>query len=185
MFSYFTTGWLATDPEDPTNYYNDANWSHARYDELYTAQNTELDPQTRLDQVHEMLRIFYDDAGYIPLYYSPDLQAYRNDRFEGWVRQPAEVGPVMFSNTSPSYLLLTPVGAGQATTTAATDPGDTTGDTTAGSTDPGGTTAGSTAPVTVAGSGSVTPWIIGGAAVVIVGVAVAAGRRRRSADERE
>jgi peptide/nickel transport system substrate-binding protein len=57
-----------------------------------------------------MLRIFYDDAVYFPLYYSPDLQAYRTDRFEGWLKQPAETGPVMFSNTSPSYFNLTPVG---------------------------------------------------------------------------
>ena len=27
------------------------------------------------------------------LAYSPDLQAYRTDRFTGWVRQPADIGP--------------------------------------------------------------------------------------------
>ena len=32
-----------------------------------------------------------------------DPQAYRTDRFEGWLRQPAEVGPVLFSNSSPTY----------------------------------------------------------------------------------
>ncbi len=43
------------------------------------------------------------------LYYSPDLQAYRTDRFEGWLRQPAEIGPVLFSNTSPTYANLQPI----------------------------------------------------------------------------
>jgi peptide/nickel transport system substrate-binding protein len=45
------------------------------------------------------------------MYLGPDLQAYRTDTFEGWVKQPAEVGPVIFSNSSPSYVLLAPTGA--------------------------------------------------------------------------
>ena len=52
----------------------------------------------------------YDAGVYYPIYYSPDLQAYRSDRFEGWIRQPADIGPVMFSNTSPSYFELQPIG---------------------------------------------------------------------------
>ena len=55
--------------------------------------------------------MFHDAAVYIPMYVAPDLQAYRTDTFEGWVKQPAEIGPVMFSNTSPSYVQLTPIGA--------------------------------------------------------------------------
>ena len=58
-----------------------------------------------------MLTMFHDAAVYIPMYIAPDLQAYRTDTFEGWVQQPAEIGPVMFSNTSPSYVQLTPIGA--------------------------------------------------------------------------
>ncbi|HLF43629.1 MAG TPA: ABC transporter substrate-binding protein [Acidimicrobiia bacterium] len=102
MLSYFTAAEVGN--------YNDANWTDPRYEELYLEQKEELDPDRRLEIVHEMLRIFYDSAVYIPLYIAPELQAYRTDRFDGWVRQPAEVGPVMFSNTSPSYVLLTPVG---------------------------------------------------------------------------
>ncbi len=48
-----------------------------------------------------MLTLFHDAAVYIPMYIAPDLQAYRTDTFEGWVKQPAEIGPVIFSNTSP------------------------------------------------------------------------------------
>ena len=129
-YDTFYWGWVPFDDPDPMLSYftsdelgnwNDANWSDPRYDELYVAQNQELDDDRRLEMVHEMLRIFYDSAVYIPLYYSPDLQAYRTDRFEGWIRQPAEIGPVMFSMSSPSYVQLTAVGAdtdGDATNTA-------------------------------------------------------------------
>ena len=44
-----------------------------------------------------MLTRWYRDAAYVVIDLSPDLQAYRTDRFEGWMRQPAEVGPVLFS----------------------------------------------------------------------------------------
>jgi peptide/nickel transport system substrate-binding protein len=110
MLSYFTEAELYN--------YNDANWFDPEFDALYAEQNQELDEATRIDMVHEMLAILNDAAVYIPMYLGPDLQAYRTDTFEGWVRQPADVGPVMFSNSSPSYVLLTPIGA------AADDGGD-------------------------------------------------------------
>lgn len=109
MLSYFTCGQLSSDPEDPTNYYNDANWCDPTFDEDYAAQNQELDLEQRKEIVARMLREFYDSATYNVLYYDGDLQAYRTDRFEGWLRQPAETGPVMFSNSSPSYANLTPI----------------------------------------------------------------------------
>ncbi len=104
MLSYFTEAELGN--------YNDANWFDPQFDQLYLEQKEELDPDRRLDIVHEMLTILHDAAVYIPMYLGPDLQAYRTDTFEGWVQQPAEIGPVMFSNSSPSYARLRPVGAG-------------------------------------------------------------------------
>jgi peptide/nickel transport system substrate-binding protein len=56
-----------------------------------------------------MLKVFYASATYYPIVYTPDLQAYRTDRFEGWTRQPADTGPVIFSNTSPTYSVLEPL----------------------------------------------------------------------------
>jgi len=56
-----------------------------------------------------MLKRFYDTAFYQVFVLSPDLEAYRTDRFKGWLRQPADVGPVIFSNSSPTYANLTPV----------------------------------------------------------------------------
>jgi len=102
MLSYFTEAELYN--------YNDANWTDPAYEQLYLEQKEELDPERRVEIVQEMLTILHDAGVYISLYLSPDLQAYRTDTFTGWVRQPAEIGPVFFSNSSPSYALLTPIG---------------------------------------------------------------------------
>ena len=110
QLSYFQCDQIAP-PDDPTNYYNDANWCSPEYDKLYKEQNTELDKAKRLDIVHEMLTLFYDSASYVVLEYSPDIQGYRTDRFEGWLQQPSKIGPVIFSNTSPSYFNLKLVGS--------------------------------------------------------------------------
>jgi peptide/nickel transport system substrate-binding protein len=109
MLSYFTCGQVSSDPKDPTNYYNDANWCDHTYDKLYTEQKTELDHAKRVQIVHEMLTRFYKAAVYNVLASSPDLQAYRADRFSGWIRQPVNIGPVLFSNTSPTYFALKPL----------------------------------------------------------------------------
>jgi peptide/nickel transport system substrate-binding protein len=109
MLSYFTCGQVSSDPKDPTNYYNDANWCDKQYDALYKQQKVERDKATRLDLVHQMLTRFYESAVYDVLYTYPDLQAYRKGKFTGWIRQPEGTGPVIFSNTSPTYANLKPV----------------------------------------------------------------------------
>ena len=109
MLSYFKCDQLSLDASDFSNYYNDSGICDEEYDKLYVEQNTELDPEKRQALVHEMLTRFYTSAGYIVTATSPDLQAYRTDRFAGWVKQPAETGPVLFSNTSPTYWNLTPI----------------------------------------------------------------------------
>ena len=111
MLSYFTCDQVASDPEDPTNYYNDANYCDPEYDKLYKQQNVELDPEKRKDLVHQMLTRFQESAVYHVLHTYPDTQAYRKDTFEGFVRQPAETGPVIYSNSSPSYAVMKPVAA--------------------------------------------------------------------------
>lgn len=104
MLSYFTEAELGN--------YNDANWFDPAYDEMYAAQKTEVDPDRRVEIVHDMLTLFHDAAIYVPMYIAPDLQAYRTDTFEGWIKQPADIGPVIFNNTSPTYVALTPTGDG-------------------------------------------------------------------------
>ena len=58
MLSYFTCDQVASDPEDPTNYYNDANYCDPEYDKLYQQQKVELDRDKRVEIVHEMLTRF-------------------------------------------------------------------------------------------------------------------------------
>ena len=184
MLSYFTEAELGN--------YNDANWFSPEFDAMYVEQNQEVDPGRRLEIVEDMLKLLYDEAVYFPLWYSPDLQAYRTDRFEGWVRQPAEIGPVMFSNSSPSYAVLTPVGE-------ATDPDASSGTTDGGTTDtaspdPDATDGGDTTATTV-GDSAESEDDAGGVNGVVVGIGIAAvavllgglamSRRRKSVDERE
>ena len=160
MLSYFTCDQVSQDPDDPTNYYNDANLCDPEYDRLYEQQKVELDPDRRREIVHEMLTRFYEQAVYFPLYYQADLQAYRKDRFTGWKRQPEGTGPVLFSNTSPSYTSLKLASASG-------------GDGASGGGDDGG-----------GGSSGIV--IIGGAVAVVGAAGVMwALMRRRTADERE
>jgi peptide/nickel transport system substrate-binding protein len=111
MLSYFTCDQIADDPENPTDYYNDANYCDPGYDKLYEQQKVELDDQKRLDIVHEMLQRQAEWGVYFTLYTEPNSQAYVKDRFEGWVKQPAETGPVLYTNSSPTYARLKPVSA--------------------------------------------------------------------------
>ena len=104
MLSYFTSAQVTTDPEVPL--YNDANWCNEEYDALYEQQKVELDPDKRREIVQQMLKIFYEDAPYVVLYQYDILQSIRQDRWTNFVRQPAETGPVLFTNTSPAYVEL-------------------------------------------------------------------------------
>jgi peptide/nickel transport system substrate-binding protein len=111
MLSYFTCDMVSSDPEDPTNYYNDANYCDPEYDKLYQQQKVELDREKREEIVHEMLARVQQWGVYHVLYTYPDTQAYRKSAFEGFVQQPAKTGPVFYSNTSPSYSLMKAVTA--------------------------------------------------------------------------
>jgi peptide/nickel transport system substrate-binding protein len=110
MLSYFTCDQVTTEVDNPL--YNDANWCNADYDALYVQQNQELDRAKRVDLVHQMITLFHNEATYVVLYHDADTQAYRTDRFQGWLQQPKDTGPVLFSNSSPSYFNLKPVGSG-------------------------------------------------------------------------
>ena len=206
MLSYFTAAELYN--------YNDANWTNARYDELYLEQKAEVDPDRRLEIVQEMVRIIHDDAAYVVLWYSPDLQAVRTDRFEGFVRQPADIGPVIFSQSSPSYAMLRPIGSGeeqptddpdassppQGTTdddttdagsspdTPVTDDSTTAGDTTdepAGGDATGGDAESESGDDDDGGNGALVAVVIIGAVIVLGAVGVLIAKRKGSADDRE
>jgi peptide/nickel transport system substrate-binding protein len=109
MMSYLTCDQVPEEPDDGR--YNDAFFCDEEYDRLFNAQRVELDEDTRVELVHDALQRFYDESPYVVLYKQDTIQAYRNDHFDGFVRQPAETGPVIYTQSDPSYALIEPVGS--------------------------------------------------------------------------
>jgi peptide/nickel transport system substrate-binding protein len=186
MLSYFTEAELGN--------FNDANWSDPRFEELYLEQQSEVDEARRIELVHEAVRLIYDNGGYIALWYSVDIQAYRTDKFEGFVRQPADIGPVIFSQSSPSYALLRPIGTTEPTSESTGDESTAEESTADDGTTPDDGTSEATGEATGDGTGSTDDDGGGnGAVIAIVIIALAAvglggfalAKRRKSADERE
>jgi peptide/nickel transport system substrate-binding protein len=68
----------------PTGY-NETGYSNPHYDELFNQQSAEMDKNKRLQMVWEMQQIVHDDVPYIIPYYPMAVQAYRTDRFTGWL----------------------------------------------------------------------------------------------------
>ena len=174
MLSYFTCAQVTTDAASAG--YNDANWCSEEYDKLYEQQNQELDRDKRIEIVHQMLTLFHNESTYVVLYHDADTQAYRTDRFTGWVQQPKGTGPVLFTNTSPSYWSLAPIGEAGGTETTVTGSTDNGTGTTVvsdggGSSDSGGNT------------GVIIAIVVGVALILIAGALVV--RAQRSRDDRE
>ncbi|NJC98745.1 MAG: ABC transporter substrate-binding protein [Anaerolineae bacterium] len=75
---------VMTTDEIPTGS-SETGYSNPEYDELYYQQAAELDLQTRKDLVWQMQQIVFDDAVYIIPFYAQNVQAFRKDRFTGWI----------------------------------------------------------------------------------------------------
>ncbi len=164
QLSYLTCGQVPETGDDGR--YNDAFWCNQEYDALYESQRVELDPAQRIAQIKEAQQILYTEAPYVVLYEPVTLQAYRNDRFTGFVKQPADTGPVIYSQSDPSYMLVEPV---------VSTSGGGSGDGASGTNDSDD------------GGSSSTGIIIGliVAVIVIGGGGYLIARRSRTADERE
>ncbi|MDH4334566.1 MAG: ABC transporter substrate-binding protein [Chloroflexota bacterium] len=77
--------------EIPTGF-SETGYCNPDYDELYVRQGVEPDHQARVAIVHEMQQILVDDVVYMIPYYASSTQAYRSDRFTGWVTGPTTIG---------------------------------------------------------------------------------------------
>ncbi len=143
------------------------------YDDLYAQQLSEFDRQKRIDIVKKMQAKLYDQATLVILGYDNALEAFRKDRFEGFPKQPAEDGVIMFQQSYWGFLGATPKGEGPVPvydgSQGATSGGDTTEAAGEDSSDTG-----------------LILGIVGGVIVVVlvVGLLVARGRRK-TADDRE
>jgi len=90
---------VMTTDEIPTGS-SETGYSNPEYDALFLEQATELDLNKRVELVHQMQQIVFDDVVYIIPYYDPNIQAYRTDRFTGWI-----TGQSKLELSDPSSLL--------------------------------------------------------------------------------
>jgi peptide/nickel transport system substrate-binding protein len=75
---------VMTTDEIPTGS-SETGYSNSEFDELYYEQASELDLQRRIDLVWRMQEIVHEDVVYIIPYYAENVQAYRTDRFTGFI----------------------------------------------------------------------------------------------------
>lgn len=115
-FDLFIWGWYVEfDPSlmlsvltsDQIMWWSDTFFANPEYDALYREQERLLDQEERQEVVHKMQRLVYEEAPYIVLWYGPDLQAYRTDRFKGFTEVP-QGGLVINTYTVATYENLQP-----------------------------------------------------------------------------
>lgn len=85
---------------------NDVYYSNKAYDETYDKQLREMDEKKRKEYIDELQKTFYEDCGYLILWYQDKLQAYRTDTWEGWVDAD---GGVIYNVTYDNYVNIKPV----------------------------------------------------------------------------
>jgi peptide/nickel transport system substrate-binding protein len=90
---------------------SDSFFCDPAYDALYNRQKTEIDPAQRAATVKAAEKLVYDKAPYAVTFYYDDLEAYRTDRFTGFVPQPSPNGALLFQYGAWSYLNVRPVAA--------------------------------------------------------------------------
>ncbi|MFM7146205.1 MAG: ABC transporter substrate-binding protein [Actinomycetales bacterium] len=179
MLSTFTCG--ARSYEDGGTVYanlSDSFFCDPEYDRLFDAQAKETDFTKRQSIVERMQQMLYDDAPYLVTYYANGLQAYRNDRFTGWVSQPTQDGTLIYQWGSWSYFNVQPVSAsGSASGSASASASPQT----AQSQDPQERPQ-AEAQSNGIGVGLLLPVLAGAAVIVLIIIVVV---RRRGADSRE
>jgi len=81
---------VMTTDEIPTGS-SETGYSNSEFDDMYYQQASEMDFETRKELVWKMQQIAFDDVVYIIPYYDPALQAFRTDRFTGWITDQPKV----------------------------------------------------------------------------------------------
>ena len=137
--------------------WSDTCWSNEEYDRLYEEQQTTSSKEERQAIIEQMQQIFYEEVPQIVLWYDNDLQAYRSDRWSGFVRSPEPDskgwgGNLLYQYTPYSYATIQPA---------------------------------SESAGTVGGSGGASPIVWAGIAVAVVAVVggVMLVRRRRETED--
>lgn len=81
---------VQTTAEIPTGY-NETGYSNPEFDALYDQQAVELNLEARKEIVWKMQEIAFNDVVYIIPYYEQSIQAYRTDKFTGWLTDFAKI----------------------------------------------------------------------------------------------
>lgn len=68
--------------------WSDSGYTNAKYDQLYLDQQTTVDRNARQKIIWQMQEIAFNDRPYVILWYEDFLQAYRTDRFKGFIESP-------------------------------------------------------------------------------------------------
>ena len=96
---------LSVYTKDQIANWSDTGWWDQEYDQLYKDQDAVTDPQERLEMVHRMQEILYEQCPVIPFGYGKDLDVYNTADWEGWVKMPGGTGSVAnmwnYLNVSP------------------------------------------------------------------------------------
>jgi peptide/nickel transport system substrate-binding protein len=79
--------YIVTTDEIPTGN-SETGYSNPDYDKLFKEQEITVDKAKRNEILHKMQGILVRDAPYIIPYYAQTVEAYRSDKFQGWVIDP-------------------------------------------------------------------------------------------------
>lgn len=71
---------------------SDCFWANEEYDKLFALQRTQINEAERLDTVHRLQQINYENCGYIVLLSKIKVQAYVNTKWEGFIAWPNNNG---------------------------------------------------------------------------------------------
>ncbi len=97
------------DGEDIYANLSDSFYCDEEYDSLFEKQSVETDSAARAEIVKQMQQKLYDDSPYLVTFYYDNYEAYRSDRFTGFVPQPDPDGALLFQYGTWSYESIKPV----------------------------------------------------------------------------
>jgi peptide/nickel transport system substrate-binding protein len=86
----------------------DTFYCNPEYDQLHEQQKQESDLGKRAEVIKQMQKHLYEQAPVIALRYADTLEAYRSDRWTGFVKQPSDRGMISGQQGNWAYLSATP-----------------------------------------------------------------------------
>jgi peptide/nickel transport system substrate-binding protein len=117
-YDMFQWGWyVEPDPDSILSYFtcgqrggwSDSWYCEKDYDQLYEQQHAEMDQAKRVAEVKQMESQIYYDAPYLVTVYSKIGEAYRSDRWTGFVPQPDPGGVLLIQYGVYNYIHIKPV----------------------------------------------------------------------------